>query len=112
MIEALWSVEFSSNVGFIGAGVVVIETGRVLGGDSGFMYVGNVRVEQSTVHIDVKVSRYSDVLTLPSIFGSLQTFHLKVSGPLNATNISFTGHVVENPALQIKVNAVRRAELP
>ena len=34
MLEALWSVEFVSNVNDSGAGVVVLETGRILGGDS------------------------------------------------------------------------------
>lgn len=40
MIEALWSVEFMSNLQGAGAGVAVFETGRVLGGDAGYTYVG------------------------------------------------------------------------
>lgn len=40
MLEALLSVEFVSNVQGSGAGVVVIETGRILGVDSSYLYVG------------------------------------------------------------------------
>ena len=112
MIEALWSLEFLSNKNSVGAGIAVIETGRVLGGDSAFMYVGNIRVEHSTVHADILVIRYSNVMGMRSIFDPLTKFNLKVSGPLSATDILLTGHVVEQPTLQIQVHAIRRAELP
>ena len=112
MIEALWSVEFKSNMQSLGSGVVVIETGRVLGGDAGFLYVGNVKVVNEIVHVNIKVTRYSTVLGLPSIFGNWNEFHIEATGPLNSTNILFQGHVVENPELKITVQATRRAELP
>lgn len=44
MIEALWSAEFTSNVGNFGAGVAVLETDRILGGDSQYYYVGNYQI--------------------------------------------------------------------
>ena len=112
MIEALWSVEFLSNMNSVGSGIVVIETGRVLGGDSAYMYIGDIRVEQSTVHAVIRVTQYSSVMGMTSIFHPLTQFTLKVSGPLSATDILFNGYVVEQPGLQIAVRAVRRAELP
>lgn len=50
MLEALWSVEFQSSFGLQGNGVVVFETGRVFGGDSTMIYVGNfvLSMAQST----------------------------------------------------------------
>ncbi len=38
MLEALYGVEFTSNMNYGGYGVVVLETGRILGGDSSFVY--------------------------------------------------------------------------
>lgn len=38
MLEALWSVEFVSNTDGEGAGVAVLETGRILGGDGQYYY--------------------------------------------------------------------------
>jgi hypothetical protein len=112
VIEALWSVEFSTNVGSFGAGVVVLETGRVLGGDSSFIYIGKFHVDKSIVHLEVESSRYNMVVQLPSIFGNLNKFTLRVSGPVNANEVILVGHVVEHPTLEVKVHAIRRAELP
>lgn len=113
MIEALWSVEFLSNMGSHGMGVVVIETGRVLGGDSAFLYVGDVQVENGkTVHANIKVTKYNFKTDMESVFGPLKEFTLKVQGPLHDTQIVFAGHVAERPDMRIQVRAVRRAELP
>jgi rRNA processing protein Gar1 len=112
MIEALWSVEFGSNLGIIGAGVAVFETGRVLGGDSAFMYVGNYKTENGTVHSDIHVTKYNNIGHMQSIFGPLTSFHIKVSGKSDPQLMVLTGVVVEQPQLQITIKATRRAELP
>jgi rRNA processing protein Gar1 len=111
-IEALWSVEFSSNVGSIGAGVAVFETGRVLGGDSAFMYVGSYKTDNGTVHSDIHVTKYNNIGHMQSIFGPLTSFHIKVSGKTDPQSMVLTGVVVEQPQLQITIKATRRAELP
>ena len=43
-VEALWSVSFQSNFGMRGDGIVVFESGRVLGGDSVMIYTGHYRI--------------------------------------------------------------------
>ena len=112
MIEALWSVEFSSNVGSIGAGVVVFETGRVLGGDSAFMYVGNYKTENGVIHSDIHVTKYNNLSGMQSIFGPLTNFNIKVSGKADPHSLTLTGTVIEQPQLQIVIKATRRVELP
>jgi len=51
MLEAMWAVTFASNVRVgpapdanMGGGIVVLETGRVLGGDLGMTYVGDTKL--------------------------------------------------------------------
>ncbi len=112
MIEALWSVEFGSNLGSIGAGIAVFETGRILGGDSAFMYIGNYKTENGTVHSDIHVTKYNNLSHMQSIFGPLTSFHIKVSGKSDQKSMVLTGVVVEQPQLQITIKATRRAELP
>ena len=112
MLEALWSVEFGSNVGSIGAGVAVFETGRVLGGDSAFMYVGNYKTDSGVVHSEIRVTKYNNLSGMQSIFGPLTSFNLKVSGKADPKEMVLTGSVVEQPQLQITIKAVRRVELP
>ena len=112
MLEALWSVEFDSNLATIGAGIAVFETGRVLGGDSAFMYVGSYEVRNETATARIKCTKYSTIGNMQSIFGPLNKFHLELSGKPDEKAMTLTGHVVENPALKITIKAIRRAELP
>ncbi len=100
MLEALWSVEFGSNLNTIGAGIAVFETGRVLGGDSAFMYVGSYEVKNGTVTANLEITKYSTTGNMQSIFGPLSKFHLEVSGKVDEKKMTLTGHVKENPSLK------------
>lgn len=110
MIEALYGIEFISNGGNGGHGVVVLETGRILGGDSSFVFVGNYEVNNGKIIADVKCT--NDRQTLQSIFGDIHEFNLHLEGSTNHNEFVLQGHMVENPSMQIKVKLTRRAELP
>jgi len=110
MLEALWSVGFASNVNDSGAGVVVLETGRILGGDSSYLYVGNYRVENGEILADVKVTHYAGQPS--SVFGPAKEFNLSLKGVPDKVQFDMVGHVVENPTLKILIQFIRRAELP
>ena len=110
MIEALYGIEFLSNEGNGGHGVVVLETGRILGGDSSFVFVENYEVNNGTITADVKCT--NDRQTLQSIFGDINEFNLHLEGTTNHNEFVLQGHMVENPSMQISVKLTRRAELP
>lgn len=110
MLEALWSVEFVSNVQSFGAGVAVLETGRVLGGDAQYFYVGTYQVENAIANAEVKVTHYAGQPN--SIFGQAKQFTLKLSGKPGSAYFELYGHVVENSALLIGMRLTRRADLP
>jgi T3SS negative regulator,GrlR len=109
-IDGFWTVNFDSNRGSIGSGVAVIDKGRIFGGDSIFMYTGNVKIENSVIHADIYVSRHNN-LPIPSIFGQMPNFQLKVSGSTDSENLVLTGHMVENPDLSITLVGTYRADL-
>src|ERR1700760_2389008 len=48
-------------------GVVVLETGRVFGGDSSFSYVGTYTVASDLIRAEARIERYNDLLQ--SAFG-------------------------------------------
>jgi len=77
MLEALWSVEFVSNLGIFGAGVVVFETERVFGGDSQYYYLGTCQVKYDNVEAEIEVTHYTGQKF--SIFGPLEKFKVKVN---------------------------------
>ena len=113
MIEAMYGITFVSNTDNNnngGYGVVVLETGRVLGGDSSFIYVGNYVVENGTIKAEVKCT--NDRESLDSIFGNLKEFNLNLEGEINNKEFIVNGYMVENPEQQIAVKFTRRAELP
>lgn len=116
-IEALWSVTFVSTSGQLlnaGNGVVVLETGRVLGGDSAFTYIGSYTFNPKTEQIDaeIRVRKYGQT-DMQSVFGPMSDFHLVLSSTANTHNaIRFEGHVKEQPSLKIVIAAQRQAELP
>ena len=110
MIEALYGIEFASNVNDGGYGVVVLETGRILGGDSSFVFVGSYEIGNSVVSADIKCT--NDRKFLQSIFGDIDEFNLHLEGIPEFDGFILQGHMIENPSMRLKVKLTRRAELP
>lgn len=111
MIEALWSVQFKSNLGIFGSGVVVFETERIFGGDAKFYYLGSFNVgSDGSVDADVEVNHYSgDTL---SIFGNRKNFKLKVSGMVKVPEMELVGTVLGEPSLIMRMVLTKIADLP
>ncbi len=110
MIEALYGVEFASNMNDAGYGVAVLETGRILGGDSSFIFVGSYSIENGVITAQVKCT--NDRKILQSIFGNIDEFTLSLTGKPEHKEFILQGHMVENPAMKIGIKLTRRAELP
>jgi hypothetical protein len=110
MLEALWSVEFVSNLKMFGAGVVVLETGRVFGGDSAYYYLGTCQVKNDIFKAEIKVIHYAGQAF--SIFGPLDKFNLKLSGKIQEPIMELRGFLVENPQMKILIRLTKRADLP
>jgi hypothetical protein len=109
MIEAMYGVEFVSNE-MGGYGVAVLETNRILGGDSSFVYVGSYEVTNGIVTAQVKCT--NDRNLLPSVVGDLKEFNLSLQGTLNENEFILRGHMLEDPSKSIDIKLTRRAELP
>jgi hypothetical protein len=112
MLEALYGVEFQSNQNDGGYGCVVLETGRILGGDSSFVFVGSYEQKNGVIEAEIKCT--NDRKLLQSIFGDLNEFTLKVKGIPDTEHKEFIvqGYMVENPTMKVGVKLTRRAELP
>jgi hypothetical protein len=110
MVEALWGVEFVSSLEVFGYGVAVLETGRIFGGDSSFVFVGSYKIENEIIKANIKCT--NDRKVLESIFGNLDEFNLVIEGAVNDREMILQGHLVENTQLRIGVKLSRRAELP
>ncbi len=115
MLEAMYGLEFVSNVNddkmiSSGCGVVILETGRILGGDSSFIYIGSYEFKSSM--LEAKVYCKNDHEILPSIFGDIKEFNLILKGEPEHAEFILQGYMVENHKMKIRIKLTRRAELP
>lgn len=110
MLEALWSVEFQSNQGYIGGGVAVLETGRVFGGDSNYFYVGSYSPDREWLSVDITVTHFAGDST--SVFGTAKTLKLVLKGKPAREGFDLLGHIQDDRTQEIAIHLIRRAELP
>jgi hypothetical protein len=112
MLEALWSMKVMMNGKDANAGgVVVIENGRIFGGDSGFTWVGDLKVEGNLGTARVHVRKYQSIPGFHSITG-LDEYHATFKGAPARDRMLLTGHPDGHPNVVLTIELVRRAELP
>lgn len=109
MIEAMWTLTFTRPSGESGYGVMVLETGRIFGGDSSFCFIGTYRTDRDTLVARVRVSRHSNALV--NIFG-IDNFDLTLRGQIASDRLILDGFMDGASDAMLQVVAVRKAELP
>ena len=97
------------------SGVVVIETGRILGGDSGYLYIGNIGEKHGeSWPVSVTISRHDD--RFESIFGEVSDYMLygtlkPAEGPTDS-QVMLLELGRENANPEVLVSLTKAAELP
>lgn len=110
MIEAMWSVRFVTNQSSAGNGVIVLENGKIFGGDSSFTYIGNFEVKDGIISAEIRVKKYANVAGIHSISGS-DDYILPLSGKINSDEMILSGSPSNNPNIDVAVEITRVAEL-
>ena len=112
-IESLYIVEFGDVAGFgyRNGGVVVLETNRVFGGDSGYFYLGDYSVFGDRFEASVQITKHN--LTWVNAFGdaALQ-FNIRVSGNIVDDIIVATMERLDRPGFSLPLRLIRKASLP
>lgn len=106
-IEALWIAEYSY-AGNDGHGVVVIDNGRIYGGDNGHYFVGTIRTDNGNVFADVIIENYWRRDVLPLLPGP-GPWPLALTGHFNDTGMHL---VAEYAGLPLRVTLVKTRALP
>jgi hypothetical protein len=79
-IEALWTVRFGDPQDLQG-GVIVLETGRMFGGDSIYAYSGRFELDGNHVRAELDVIRHNFTEGMGSIYGTDEArFHARFEG--------------------------------
>ena len=111
MVEALYGIKFISNLDNVGYGMVVLETERILGEDSSFIFIGNYEMKNNKLLATVKCKNDRKILT-SVFFGDIDEYTLKLEGTPAHDNFILHGTMIENTSFKVDVELSRRAELP
>jgi len=109
MIDGLWTVEFISTTNRSGKGVLVLNNGRLLGGDEGYYYSGTYKIEGSKIQGTVNVIRFDP--TTISVFGNIDQFALSFSGETNDYHLTAAAVVDNNPQYKIRIIANKKEDM-
>lgn len=116
MLEGLWITRFVAPppepLGIL-SGVVVIETGRILGGDSGFLYIGEIGVKDGDAWpVSVRISRYDE--RVESIFGDVDDYVLtgRILSNANHDQRQMMLILGRDGAEELLVSLTKAADLP
>jgi hypothetical protein len=112
-IESLYVVEFGdvAGAGYRNGGVVILETNRVFGGDSGYYYLGDYEVFGHQFTASARVTKHNPVWA--NAFGddAIQ-FEIRVFGLIKDEIILANMERVDRPGFSLPLRLIRRAALP
>ena len=107
-MEGLWTVEFGSSAGIAGAGVAVFRDGKIMGGDSGYYYVGEYQLDGNRIVGSLNVTPF--LPNYRSVFGTVgRAFRLKLDGSLSgATSATLQGFPEDMPNMKFGARLTKR----
>jgi hypothetical protein len=109
MMDGLWTAEFGSSTGGFGAGVVVFQNGKVMGGDAGYYYLGEYRLTESAFVATIEISAF--IKGYESVFNTIgQKLKLDLVGSIvNETHAIAQGHPEGMPDLRLGIKLTKRS---
>jgi len=108
VLDGLWIVEYHGPGG-VGGGVVVFTKGQVLGGDSGFAYVGSYEEKGDMLKAKVSTTQFDP--NIQSVMGVPGNHDLLIEGKIKNDTIEGTGALVTHPDSKIVVRLRRHHKL-
>ena len=109
-MDGLWTANFTGmqSSAQAGGGVVVFEDDKILGGDAGYYYTGDVETRDDEVHSRVRITPF--VPSYPSVFGTIgREFTLILSGKRTGNVVEGSGYSVELPTAKFRFRLTRVA---
>lgn len=109
MFNGLWTIEFISTMNRFGAGVLVLNNGRLLGGDNGYYYLGNYDVKDNNIRGKVAVTRFNK--NIISVFGDVDHFSLTFDGQIKPDLIEAVASFGNTPDFKIRIICKKKVDL-
>ncbi len=93
-----------------GGGVVTFTKGKVLGGDSGYTYIGTYEANGPNVKAQVSVSNF--LPGMPNVMGQQGNFELEFAGTVAGDVMTVVANLVGAPGQKLNAKLTRKANLP
>jgi len=102
-VEGVYVAHFLSNADQYGEGIVVVDDGRIHGGDLDHVYIGKYALAENEFSATLDVSNHSGRFS--SVLGPLAQYRLTLKGTVKKQqDITCHGTVEERPDLAIQIN--------
>jgi hypothetical protein len=107
-MNGLWTIEFASPLGRAGSGIIVLNEGRLLGGDASYYYSGEYTIEGDVIQGRAHINRFDP--NGISVLGNIDHYSLDFTGTID--NDSFTGvaSLVDRPEMQVRVRCTKKED--
>ena len=109
MIDGLWTVEFASDIGLFGRGVLIAKDKKLLGGDAGYYYSGSFHESGDTVEGNIEITRFDP--NAISILGDRDTFSLNFKAEITNGTLKGVASLKGKPDLKVNFNGTKREEM-
>jgi hypothetical protein len=108
MIQGLWIVQYEGIQGN-GGGAAVFVNGKVLGGDTGYTYIGTYTEKDGKVIAHVRVGNF--LPGIPNVLGVVGDFDLDINGQMASNVIKGVGSVAGRPGASVNLKLTKKADL-
>ena len=102
MKPGIYLATFQSSLGHFGSGIVVIENGKIHGGDTGYVYTGTYKENIPNASATIAVKNFDP--QQPSVFGMLNHCHLTLVGTVSGSSFSMAGSIMQQPDQRIAIS--------
>ena len=108
MMDGLWTAEFGSSTGVFGGGIVVLQNGKVMGGDAGYYYLGEYTLRGNAFEATIQISPF--IKGYESVFKTVgQNLKLNLEGSvIDERHAIAQGHPEGMPYLRLGLKLTKR----
>ena len=109
MISGIYFVEFKASNNNYGHGLVVLDNGKLNGGDYSYLYRGRFDTYGEELKAAIDISHYRGELN--SVMGARKNYTLNLTGKMTREDFDVTGGIPDIPDLSIRIVGRKVADL-